>query len=171
MLRHLRKIEGKWIFFSFVLFLGLALAISNYQLFLRVFFYFLKILGDVAPALAVVFLMMFFANLLVKPEIIVRHLGEEAGFRKWLVAVFGGIISSGPIYLWYPLLADLKEKGMSNSLMAAFLYSRAVKIPLMPLMAYYFGWAFVVVFSFYLVVSSIIAGWLVGEIAGEEVGS
>jgi len=26
--------------------------------------------------------------------------------KGWLIAILSGILSSGPIYLWYPLLAD-----------------------------------------------------------------
>ncbi len=156
-------------FFFLTVFFSLMLMFFDFSSFLEVISVFGKTLGSIVPALALVFLMMFFTNLLVRPETIMKHLGENAGFRKWLIAILGGIISSGPTYLWYPLLADLKEGGMNQSLLAAFLYARAVKIPLMPLMAYYFGWMFVAVFSFCLVFSSIVVGWTVGEIAGKEV--
>jgi hypothetical protein len=37
------------------------------------------------------------------------------------------------------LLHEVHEKGMQSSLVAVFLYSRAVKLPLLPLMLHYFG--------------------------------
>ena len=50
-----------------------------------------------------------------------------------------GVVSLGPMYLWYHMLGELKEKGVRTPLLAAFLYSRAVKIPMLPVMAHYFG--------------------------------
>jgi uncharacterized membrane protein YraQ (UPF0718 family) len=73
----------------------------------------------------------------------------------------GGIASSGPIYMWYPLLSDLKEKGMRDSLIAAFLYNRAIKIPLLPMMVHYFGWDFTFALSIYMVLFSVVNGVIV----------
>jgi len=48
-------------------------------------------------------------------------------------------------------------------LIAAFLYSRAIniKIPLLPLMVYYFGALFVVVLLPYIVIASIVVGGII----------
>jgi len=59
-------------------------------------------------------------------------------------------------------LADLKQKGMNPQLMVAFLYSRSIKIPLIPMMVYYFDWLFVCFLIFYMIVFSIINGVLAG---------
>jgi hypothetical protein len=48
----------------------------------------------------------------------------------------------GPIYAWYPLLKELREKGAANSLIAIFLGNRAVKPFLLPIMISYFGWVY-----------------------------
>ena len=40
--------------------------------------------------------------------------------------IAAGIISTGPIYAWYPLLKDFKEKRAGGSVIA-ILYNRAVK--------------------------------------------
>jgi len=64
----------------------------------------------------------------------------------------------GPVYAWYPMLRELRQKGMRNGLIAAFLYSRAVKLPLLPLMIHYFGVAYAVVLSLYLIAFSILSG-------------
>ena len=115
----------------------------------------------IVPVLVLVFSIMFLANLLLDPRRIEHVLGEESGLKGWLVAISGGIISSGPIYMWYPILSDLKERGMKDSLIAAFLYNRAVKIPLVPMMAYYFGWPFTLILYGYMILFSVVNGIVV----------
>ncbi|KPK93025.1 MAG: hypothetical protein AMJ94_04000 [Deltaproteobacteria bacterium SM23_61] len=115
----------------------------------------------IVPILLLVFGVMFLTNLFFESNALVRFLGKESGYRGWMLAIAGGIVSSGPIYMWYPLLSDLKERGMKDSLIAAFLYNRAVKIPLLPMMVYYFGWNFALVLSIYMVLFSVADGILV----------
>ena len=52
--------------------------------------------------------------------------------------------------MWYPFLADLKDKGIKNPLIVTFLYNRAVKLPLIPVMIYYFGLKFVIIPIYFL---------------------
>jgi len=47
---------------------------------------------------------------------------------------------------------------MRTGLIAAFLYNRAVKIPLIPLMIFYFGIPFVVILTIYTIVASVVEG-------------
>lgn len=125
----------------------------------------LRVLGRlvvrILPVLLLVFGVMFVTNLFFEAKKGVKLFGREPGLKGWGLAVLGGIISAGPIYMWYPLLSDLKEQGMKNALIATFLYNRAIKIPLLPMIVYYFGWAFAVVLSIYLVLFSIINGIVV----------
>lgn len=58
--------------------------------------------------------------------------------KGWIFSIVAGILSIGPIYVWYPLLSDLREKGMRTSFMGTFLYNCSVKLPLLPIMIYYF---------------------------------
>ncbi|MGM0489612.1 MAG: hypothetical protein ACQESR_22985 [Planctomycetota bacterium] len=62
----------------------------------------------------------------------------------------------GPIHAWYPFLNELREKGVSDFHLANFLGCRAVKIPLLPLMAAYFGWLFTLVISAMMVLDAAI---------------
>lgn len=117
-----------------------------------------RLILRVLPILILVFGIMFLTNLFFEARSIVRILGKGSGFRGWVFAISGGIISSGPIYMWYPLLGDLKERGMKDSLIAAFLYNRAIKIPLIPMMISYFGWPFTIILSIYMVLFSIVNG-------------
>jgi len=61
-------------------------------------------------------------------------------------------------------LADLRDKGMANSYIVVFLYNRAIKPQLLPIMIYYFGWLFVAVLTFYMIIASIINGLIVNKI-------
>jgi uncharacterized membrane protein YraQ (UPF0718 family) len=115
----------------------------------------------IAPILLIVFVVMFLANLFFENKNVFRFLGKGSGFRGWMVTIAGGIASSGPIYMWYPLLSDLKEKGMTNSLIVTFLYNRAIKIPLLPMMVHYFGWDFTLALSIYMVLFSVVNGVIV----------
>ena len=120
-----------------------------------------RLIVQIAPVLLIVFLVMFFTHLLFEGQKIVRFLGKKSSLRGWSVAIAGGIVSSGPIYMWYPLLSDLKEKGMADSLIAAFLYNRAVKIPLLPMMGHYFGWNFTLALSIFRILFSVANGVIV----------
>ncbi len=131
------------------------------------FFSTLSFLGDILlkiiPIMVLVFILMSFTNYFITPEFIIKHIREK-GIRKWFYVVIGGILSSGPIYMWYPLLADLKHKGLSHGLIACFLYNRAIKIPLLPLAVLYFGWKYVFVLSFVMIVMSIAQGILIDKV-------
>jgi len=125
----------------------------------------LRSCGSIAQALIIplclVLAVMLLVNLLVKPARIVRFLGVGAGAKGVILSVAAGIISTGPIYAWYPLLKDLKEKGATNLFLAIFLYNRAVKPFLLPIMVAYFGWIYVVILTVLTVVASIGVGYLV----------
>jgi len=125
------------------------------------------LIARIAPILLLVFGVMFLTNLFFESNRVIRFLGVGSGLRGWMLAIAGGIVSSGPIYMWYPLLSDLKEKGMKDSLIAAFLYNRAIKIPLIPMMIYYFGWPFALILSIYQVLFSVGNGILVQFLARE----
>jgi len=122
-----------------------------------------KIFIKIIPVFAVVFAVMALVNYYVTRSWVVKHLGGK-GAGKWLFAVVGGIISTGPIYVWYPLLADLKEKGMGNGLITCFLYNRSVKLPLLPVAVYYFGWQFILVLTIIMVVVSVLQGKLMEKL-------
>ncbi len=157
----LKKGSGGWFFLGGVTALYVGVILFNPHLGMELVSKALSIFTNLIPIFFIVFLFMVFSSLVFDSEKVLRAVGEESGTRGWLVSVAGGILSTGPVYMWYPLLADLREKGMRTSLIATFLYNRAVKIPLLPLMIYYFGLPFTVVLTCYIILSSIINGMLV----------
>lgn len=120
----------------------------------------LHIIVRVLPALLVVFLLMWLVNAFVTPKRLTKHLGRSAGVKGWLIAIVGGIISAGPLYLWYPLLNDLQRHGVRNAYLATFLYNRAVKLPLLPVLIVYFGLSYTLLLFLLMVLLSIPVGWI-----------
>ena len=112
----------------------------------------------VLPVLLFVFFLLFLIDLFIDRKWVLRHLGRAAGIKGWALTIACGVLSAGPLFVWYPMLADLRAKGMSSALLAAFLYSRALKLPLLPLMVHYFGLAYTVLFSVSILVFSVLSG-------------
>lgn len=109
--------------------------------------------------LAFVIVVMFLLNLFIRPSHVSGLLGQRSGAKAIVLSLVAGIISAGPIYAWYPLLKDLKEQGAADGPMAVFLYNRAVKPFLLPVMIGYFGWQYVLVLTFLMILGSILLGY------------
>lgn len=124
------------------------------------------ILIQVIPPLSIAFILMWLLNLFVKPMYISRFLGQKAGIKGVLLSTLAGIISMGPIYIWYPLLKDLREKGASDFHLANFLSNRAVKPFLLPLMIFYFGWKFSLAFNLFLILNALLVATIVNLLEG-----
>lgn len=129
----------------------------------------LNIFIKLIPVLVLVMAFMGLMNFLLKPKTASKYLGKSSGLRGWILAAAAGIISHGPIYAWYPLLKDLMKQGMRPGLAAVFLYNRAIKIPLLPIMIFYFGTKFVIILLVFTVTASFVEGNLI-EIADKKIG-
>jgi len=123
-----------------------------------------NILLNMLMPLGLVLVLMLLLNLFLKPAYIVRFLGKGSGAKGILLPVAAGIISTGPIYVWYPLLKELREKGAGNSPIAIFLYNRAVKPFLLPVMIAYFGWEYVLILTALTILGSIPIGYSVNAL-------
>jgi uncharacterized membrane protein YraQ (UPF0718 family) len=110
---------------------------------------------------------MALTNYFVTPEFVIRHFKEKK-IKKWFFVIIGGILSTGPIYVWYPLLANLKDKGLNYGLIACFLYNRAIKIPLLPVAIFYFGWKYILILSFVMIFMSVIQGIIINKLTEEK---
>lgn len=155
---------NNWIFLIIVIIFYLILLSFNFSLGKDIIFKFFELLQKIIPIFILVFIFMFLSNLFLDSKKLAKFIGESAGIKGWFISIVAGILSMGPIYMWYPFLADLKEKGMKNSFIAVFLYNRAIKIPLLPMMIYYFGLSFTIVLTFYVILFSIINGFLVDKL-------
>ncbi len=159
------KISGAGYFLISIIFGYVVIYFLNNALFKKSiessFGIFLKVL----PVFILIFILMAIANYFITPKFIITHI-EGKKIRKWIFAVVGGILSSGPIYMWYPLLADLNKKGVNYGLIACFLYNRAIKIPLIPIMLIYFGWKYIIVLSMVMILASILQGIIINKLMG-----
>lgn len=158
------KVGNNWFFLILVLFLYLLTLFFDKFFFIKSVLYAKNIITEIIPVLIVVFVLTFIANIWLSSKKMNKLLEKKVGFWQYLSAVMLGILSSGPIYMWYPLLSELKEKGLKNSLIVIFLYNRAVKIPLMPMIVCYFGLSFLLIITFFMIIFSLINGYLVAKI-------
>jgi uncharacterized membrane protein YraQ (UPF0718 family) len=153
-----------WYFLAIVAALYLAVFFVKRDAIIPSLEFFVSIIEKIIPVFLLIFALLVLMNWAVKPEKIVKHLGKDAGAKGWLYAIIGGIISTGPIYMWYPLLNELQKHKARNGYIAAFLYNRAVKIPLLPLFIYYFGAVYVAVLTAIMIAASIIQGIIVEKL-------
>ena len=111
---------------------------------------------------------MLVLNLFLKPALVARFLGRGAGIKGIMLSVTAGIVSMGPIYAWYPMLKELREKGAGSSMLAIFLGNRAVKPFLLPIMISYFGWTYVLILTVCTILGSLPVGYAVDAAAKEK---
>ena len=121
--------------------------------------------------LSFVFLILFSFYLFIDPGQVVRLLGEKSGLKGVFFATVAGILSMGPIYAWYPLLKELRQKGAKDSLLAIFLGNRAVKPFLMPIMISYFGLHYVLILTLFTIGGSLASGSIVGALVQNNQGN
>lgn len=157
------KISGAVKFLLIVAVIYIVTFVANYELAQEAIINTTLMLAKILPILVIVYFIMVGVNLAVRSGKIKKYLGETSGIRGWINAIFAGILISGPPYILYPLLKELKKAGMKDSLIAVFLYNRNVKIPFIPIMIIYFGVAYTVIISILIIVFSVFNGMLIGQ--------
>ena len=157
------KLRGKW-FLLFVIALYALLFLFFPQKTLHALQSAGWLLLKISPILVLVVLINALINIFIDSKKLSYHLSRDRGVKAWIVALVAGILSHGPMYAWYPLIEDLKKKGLRDALIAMFFYARAVKLPILPLMIHYFGLKFAIVLNTYIIVGAILQGILVDEL-------
>lgn len=158
----IKKISGKWYFLIFIILIYLFLLFFKLDSFISASLFFLNIFKKIIPVLVAVFVLMSLINYFFTPKIISKYFMKK-GIKKWFFVIIGGILSTGAIYVWYPLLSELKDKGLSYGLIACFLYNRAIKIPMLPLIVFYFSLKYVLILCFILILVSVVQGIIVDK--------
>jgi len=153
-----------WIFFGIMMLIYLCLFFIDRVFFIKVFMNLIHMLTRIIPIFVLIFIIMIIINYYVTPKMIAKYLSKNSGIKKWIIAIVSGIISTGPVYMWYSVLKELKEKGVSYGFIAVFLYNRAIKPPLIPLMIYYFGLKFTIVLTLLTIFFSILEGTIIEKI-------
>jgi uncharacterized membrane protein YraQ (UPF0718 family) len=88
---------------------------------------------SVAAILLTVFLFLGLFSVWVKEESIVKHFGEDSGWKGLFYGTLLGTIFHGPQVSIFPFLKSLKEKGARTGVLVAVASAFAIKIPMLPL--------------------------------------
>lgn len=88
---------------------------------------------SVAVILLTVFLFLGLFSVWVKEESIVKHFGEDSGWKGLFYGTLLGTIFHGPQVSIFPFLKSLKEKGARTGVLVAVVSAFAIKIPMLPL--------------------------------------
>lgn len=155
-----------WYFLLIVIVLYVIIGLLKIEALLPSLRFSFKIIKNIVPVFGVIFALMVAFNLFVSPYSVRKYLGKSSGFRRWLIAIGGGIVSTGPIYMWYPLLKELKKQGVQYGFIATFLYNRAIKPPLIPMMVVYFGLKYTAVLTMVMITTSVIQGIIFEKVEG-----
>lgn len=153
------KKQGGWWFLLVTIIFYVILFFYKPELTQASLKHFMILLKSIAPILLLVMLFMWLLDVLVNPKQIQNILGNKSGIRGWVISIIGGILSHGPVYAWYPLLENLQKQGTRPAYIATFLYARSIKLPWLPMLAYYFGTTYMILFTFFLVIFSPVVGW------------
>lgn len=147
-------------FFLFVVVLYLFLAFINPQKMITALTTDYNVLYSLLPIFVLIIFITTLINYFVKPKHIVKHIGEDSGLKGIIYALASGIVSHGPLYMWYGVLNEMRAAGAKEKLLIIFLYARAVKIPLLVFMIDLFGVMFTIIMTLYTLLASIIQGYL-----------
>ena len=152
------KPSGRWLFLVAVVLAWLLLALFQPDLLEPAWQRFLTLVSEMAPALLLVGVFLFIANLFSERPWIAQHMGQGAGLRGWFIALGAGVLAAGPPWPWYALAGQLMQRGVQPGLAAAFLYARTIKLPMLPLLIHYFGLGYSLVLLFWLLMLAVVVG-------------
>ncbi len=118
----------------------------------------LNLLAKILPVLILIFVFMFLLELFFPVKKMASLLKKQKNIVLWGVSIFTGILSTGSIYLWYPILRELKENGVKDEIIAVFIFNRAIKLQLLPMMIIYFGLKYVIILTVVMIALSVFYG-------------
>lgn len=162
----LKKLSSGTFFLTAVVTAYLIVALLNQQLLFKSLRGAWSIFIKLMPIMILVFILLFITSYFVSAKRVKSWIEGKSGFRKWSIALGSGILSTGPIYMWYPLLKDLTKKGITSGFVATFLYGRAIKPALFPLMISYFGLYYTIMFNIIIAVLAIVQGLVIDKTTG-----
>jgi len=101
-MKKTEKSYAGWYFLLTVAILYVIIGLLKIEVILPALKFSLKVVKNIIPVFLVIFALMAAFNFFISPYAVRKYLGKSSGFTRWLIAVEGGIISTGPIYMWYP---------------------------------------------------------------------
>ncbi len=157
------KKSKSWHFLILMVLLYAVLFFAWPQIFWHSFNFFIKILVKILPIFALVFVLMVIVNRYISNDFIIKHIRGNK-IKSWLYIIIGGILSTGPMYMWYPLLKNLRDKGINNGEIACFLYNRSIKPAYLPLIILYFGLKYAAILTLLMILMSLVQAFVVEKI-------
>ncbi len=128
----------------------------------------LRVLLQISIPILIAFTLRVLINMYVTPEGMRQLLSRGIGIKGIVFSSLAGLLSMGPVFAWYPLLKDFREKGVPDLYLANFLTSRAVKPFLFPVMVYYFGLAFSLVLNLMILLFSPLVALITSFFTGKD---
>ena len=159
---------GNRLFCAFAIFCLLLVFIFDFRNFFWIVSYFYDIFLKVLWPLFLVYLLILFFNLFSLESKFKKLIWTWSYFRKNIFVLLFGIISSGPIYLWYGLLKRLNDSGLTSWHIATFSYARAIKLPMLPIMMSYFWFRYSLLFILVLLFLSFFQSYLVDYLLNKK---
>ncbi|MBE9505267.1 MAG: permease [Chloroflexi bacterium] len=123
-----------------------------------------SVLRKLAVPLSLVFAALLLTNLFLKPHNISSLVGKESGLKGSLLSLVAGVLSVGPVYAWYPLLGTVQSHGGGAGQISVFLFGRAIKPFLLPVMIAYFGLVFTIAITGLIAIGALVLGWLMAAL-------
>ncbi len=112
------------------------------------------------PVLVSMIALQFLSRLLLPPEQLMKLIAGSTGAKQWYYAVMGSIFS-GHDTEGIKRMAELRNNGVREGVIAASLFNGAVKLPFLPFLIHYFGWRMTGMIIIAVAVGAVIIGFLV----------
>lgn len=150
------KYWWNYLFLSWVLFIYIFIWLSSFHRFKAIWLSFFNIfIYQIIPVLFIIFTFIFIFNILIEKEYIKEKIRNSNSFLKYTYLIIWGILSTGPVYMWYPFLKQLKTHWLNYGHIACFIYARAIKIPFLMVMIIYFWAKYTIIFNLIILFLSI----------------
>ncbi|MCK5148124.1 permease [bacterium] len=79
----------------------------------------------------------------ISKDLVLKYLGKDSGIKGMLISFVLGSLPTGPLYVAFPLVAGLKQKGASITNIVIFLSAWAcIKLPQEMVELQFLGWKF-----------------------------
>ena len=164
----MKQYSGRIIFFLTTVVIYAGFAFFNPTVFHAASLSFINMIKKVLPVLVIVIAIMALVDMFFGKEKIEKYFGDTSGVKGWFAVILAAFLNPTPPYLLFPLLKDMKKKGMRNRFLAALLFNRSAQASYIPIMIYFFGWIYTLVLTFYMVVFSVVNGIVVGKLTEEK---
>jgi len=118
----------------------------------------LELLERILPLIVLILALMLIFHYFLPIKVIVGYINRNAGIKEWIITILAGLISVGPVHIWYPVLRRLMLDDTGPGIVSAFLYARAVKLQYIPLLVIYFGIEYTIMLTAVMIVASVVIG-------------